>query len=221
MISSHRETIKSHLAIILDDSESMKFSDPYTDQSRAAEIASKMKLESAGGRSSVERLRETPRLGLVKHALGANLDALAKGREIFLYDLESAARPGSGESARKRTLEDIQPNRPISPVGDAIHGVLAGHRGQPVAGLVIATDGRSNAGEEPLKAIEAAVRQNIPIFAIAAGGGRRAAERAAGGGRGEPGRVRPRPDDAGRRGGGPGAARRRGDDRAGTANQRK
>ncbi len=169
LVSSQRETIKSHLAIVLDDSESMKFSDPYTDQSRAVEIASRMKLESSGGRSSVERLRETPRLSLVKNALQANLDALAKGRELFLYDLESAARPGSGESARKRTLEDIQPNRPISPVGDAIHGVLAGHRGQPVAGLVIATDGRSNAGEEPLRAIEAAVRQNIPIFAIAAG----------------------------------------------------
>src|ERR1017187_4178753 len=28
LISSHRETIKSHLALILDDSESMKFSDP-------------------------------------------------------------------------------------------------------------------------------------------------------------------------------------------------
>ena len=55
-------------------------------------------------------------------------------------------------------------------MGDAIHGVLAGHRGQPVAGLVIATDGRSNAGEEPLKAIETAVRQNIPIYAVAAGG---------------------------------------------------
>ncbi len=123
-----------------------------------------MKLESAGGRSSVERLRETPRLDLVKNALEGNLEALAKGRELFLYDLESAARPGSGESARKRTLDDIQPNRPISPLGDALHGVLAGHRGQPVAGLVIATDGRSNAGEEPLRAIEAAVRQNIPIY---------------------------------------------------------
>jgi hypothetical protein len=170
LISSHRETIKSHLAIILDDSESMKFSDPYTDQSKAAEIASRMKLESAGGRSSVERLRETSRLDLVKHGLRASKDALANGREVFLYDLESAARPGSGESARKRTLDDIQSNRPISPVGDAIHGVLAGHRGQPVAGLVVATDGRSNAGEEPLRAIETAVRQNIPIYAIAAGG---------------------------------------------------
>ena len=50
-------------------------------------------------------------------------------------------------------------------------GVLAAHRGQPVAGLVLATDGRSNTGEDPLRAPKAAVRQNIPIFAIAAGAG--------------------------------------------------
>src|SRR5262249_46884043 len=42
-------------------------------------------------------------------------------------------------------------------------------RGQPVAGVIVASDGRSNTGEDPLRAAEAAVRQNIPIFAIAAG----------------------------------------------------
>ena len=47
--------------------------------------------------------------------------------------------------------------------------MLAAHRGQPVAGVILATDGRSNTGEDPLRAVEAAIRQNIPIFAIAAG----------------------------------------------------
>src|SRR5262249_52399346 len=69
----------------------------------------------------------------------------------------------------KLTPTEIQPYRAISPLGDAIHGVLSGHRGQPVAGVVIASDGRSNTGEEPLRAIEMAVRQNIPIYAIASG----------------------------------------------------
>ena len=35
LVSSQRETIPSHLVMVLDDSESMKFSDPYTDESRA------------------------------------------------------------------------------------------------------------------------------------------------------------------------------------------
>ena len=37
LVSTQRETIPSHLAIVLDDSESMKFSDPYTDDSRAVD----------------------------------------------------------------------------------------------------------------------------------------------------------------------------------------
>ena len=68
-VSSLREVVPSHLAIVLDDSESMRFSDPYTDNSRAVALAADMKLESAGGKTPVERLRETPRLGLVQEVL--------------------------------------------------------------------------------------------------------------------------------------------------------
>ena len=117
----------------------------------------------------MDRLRETPRLGLVKSVLGPNLQELGRGRELFVYDLETAARPGPGQAAKARALEEIQPKRPVSPLGDALHGVLAAHRGQPVAGVILATDGRSNTGEDPLRVAEVAARQNIPIFPIAAG----------------------------------------------------
>jgi hypothetical protein len=169
LISTQIETLRSHLAVVLDDSESMKFSDPYTDDSRAVEIAAKLKIGSAGGRSPADRLRETPRLSLVKSVLEPTLKDLARGREMFIYNLESAAQPGSGESARSRAIDDIKPNRAVSPLGDAIHGVVAAHKGQPVAGLILATDGRSNTGEDPLRAVQAAIRQNIPIYPIAAG----------------------------------------------------
>jgi hypothetical protein len=169
LISTQRETVRSHLAVILDDSESMRFSDPYTDESRAVALASSLEIQSVNGRSPVQRLRETPRLFLVKSVLDPQMEKLARGRELFVYDLESAVRPGSGESARERKLESIKPVRTVSPLGDALQGVLAAHRGQPVAGVVIATDGRSNTGEDPLRVVESAVRQNIPIFPIAAG----------------------------------------------------
>ena len=74
----------------------MKFSDPYTDNSRAVDLAASLKLESAGGRSPVRRLRETPRLDLVKKVLGPNLEALGRGRELFRL------RPGIGGPARRR-----------------------------------------------------------------------------------------------------------------------
>ncbi|WP_422922966.1 VWA domain-containing protein [Singulisphaera sp. PoT] len=171
LVSSRRETVKSHLPIIVDDSESMKFSDPYTDDSRATELASRLKLSSEGGRSPVDRLRETTRLDLVKTVLEPKLEDLAKGRELHIHNLESAAQPGTtaSRSQKARKLADIKANRSVSPLGDALQGVVGSHRGQPVAGLVLITDGRSNTGEDPLRAVEAAARQNIPVYTIAAG----------------------------------------------------
>ena len=134
LVSSRRETVPSHLILVVDDSESMRFSDPYTDNSRAVDLASRLELESAGGKSPVDRLRETPRLDLVKRVVEPSLKDLTRGRELFVYDLESAVKPGAGTLARARKLADIQPKRPVSPLGDALNGVLASHRGQPVAG---------------------------------------------------------------------------------------
>src|SRR5262249_60841293 len=68
LVTIRRETVPSYLPVIIDDSESMKFADPYTDQTRAAEVATALELRSTGGKSPVDRLRETPRLELVKGA---------------------------------------------------------------------------------------------------------------------------------------------------------
>ena len=76
LITSRHETVRSRLAIVLDDSESMKFADPYTDNSKAASLATTLKIPAEGGRSPVDKLRETPRLNLVESALAANLEAL-------------------------------------------------------------------------------------------------------------------------------------------------
>jgi hypothetical protein len=169
LISSHKETVRSHLAIIVDDSESMRFSDPYTDDTKAAEYATALQLNSENGRSPVDRLRGSPRMDLVKAALLPQLESLGRGRDVFLYDLESAARTGLAGPAKTRRLEEIQPNRSVSPLGDALRGALAAHRGRPVAGVVLVTDGRSNAGEDPMRVAEVAVRLGIPIFPVAAG----------------------------------------------------
>jgi hypothetical protein len=169
LIATQRESVRSHLALVVDDSESMKFSDPYTDTSKAVATAAALQLESSGGRSPVDRLREIPRLSLVKSVLLPHLEALSRGRELSVYDLGPAASQGADSAAQARKLEGIRPTRAVSPLGDALGGVLAAHRGQPVSGVIMATDGQSNTGEDPLRVAEAAVRQNIPLYLIAAG----------------------------------------------------
>ena len=167
LVTTQTEIVESHLPIIIDDSESMRFSDPYTDESKAAQVAAGLKIKSEGNRSPVDKLRETPRLDLVKSTLGPNLGPLGKGREVFLYDLESGTRTSG--ATRTRKLDDLKPNRGVSPLGDALRDVMALHRGRPVAGVVLVTDGRSNAGEDPLRAAEAATRRGIPVYLVAAG----------------------------------------------------
>jgi hypothetical protein len=170
LISSHRETLRSHLPIIVDDSESKRFADPYTDDALATEFAAALKLRSENGKSPVDRLRETPRIDLARSALAEQLKPLSVGRDVFLYDLESAAKTGTAGPAKPKPLEKIEPKRTVSPLGDALRGALAAHRGRPIAGIVLVTDGRSNAGEDPLRVAEAAARLNIPVFPIAVGG---------------------------------------------------
>src|SRR5258707_14913790 len=124
LVSSRHETVPSHLAIVLDDSESLGFSDPYTDDSRAAELAARLRLQSDGARSPVDRLRETPRLDLVKRLLRPQLEALGRGRELALYDLETASRGGAGAVEPGRVLGALKPDRAVSPLGGALGGVV-------------------------------------------------------------------------------------------------
>ena len=207
LVSSHRETVRSHLPIIVDDSESMRFSDPYTDETRAAATAAALKLqgaerEVAGGPAARDAAAGPGEGG----DLRARSTPWARAATCSSTTWSRPRRPVTAGPARAKPLEEIQPKRPVSPLGDALQGVLAAHRGQPVAGIVLATDGRSNTGEDPLRVAEAAARQNIPIFPDRRRGRRGPAERPARRDRGQPGRLRPRPDDAGRRRRGPRAA---------------
>ncbi len=169
-VSSFRETIPSHLPILIDDSESMRFADPYTDETRAAATAAALRIASEAGKSPADRLRQTPRLDLLKGALAPELAALGRGRAVSLSDLGAASKPGGAPAEPARALGAIRPSRSVSPLGDALRAALAAHRGRPIAGLILATDGRSNAGEDPVRVAEAAARLGVPIFPVALGG---------------------------------------------------
>ncbi len=110
LVSIRRETVPSHLPIVLDDSESMRFSDPYTDESRA--VATRRRLEAgvraAGGRRSSGCGR---RRGSTwsRRSSARDLSRWAAGRKLFVYDLESAvAGQARGRRRRRARLDDVQ-----------------------------------------------------------------------------------------------------------------
>lgn len=154
---------KPTLAVLVDDSASMQRSDRYSDSATRRAIA-----ELAG--VSDQAVGETSRLDLVKAIFtrdeGKELERLSGENDLKLYSFGSEVREINPE-----TLPELSAKGNATALGDALHGVLRQLRGQPVSGIVVLSDGRSNAG----RAIEDAANeaQNrpspVPIYAIGVG----------------------------------------------------
>lgn len=54
-------------------------------------------------------------------------------------------------------------------LGDAIQAILEQERGSPLAGVVILTDGQSNAGTDPASVVGAAAASGVPLYVIGVG----------------------------------------------------
>src|SRR5207237_6396170 len=79
-------------------------------------------------------------------------------RDSSVTGVQTCALPISTQPAADRTTTAL---------GTAIRQAIAAYRGQPLAGVLLITDGQSNAGEPPLKAAEYAGSEGIPVVALA------------------------------------------------------
>ncbi len=70
--------------------------------------------------------------------------------------------PGDWNSA-------LAPSGVETRMGDAIKAVLEREQGSPLAGVVVVTDGRSNAGLDPKSIILAAQNQRVPLYLVGVG----------------------------------------------------
>ena len=89
-----------------------------------------------------------------------------------------AASNPSGD--KSETNSPVEPNAVVwesqlaatgteSRIGDAINSILEQERGSPLAGIVVISDGRSNAGVDPLMTISEATLQGVPIHTVGMG----------------------------------------------------
>ena len=97
-------------------------------------------------------------------ALGEVSAALADERQLLIYrfagDLEDLGPTG---------LEGLRAAGTATALGDALAAAPAANRGQPLAGMLVVSDGQSNSGEDARKVAEAAGRDGIVIQALAVG----------------------------------------------------
>jgi hypothetical protein len=165
VVLTRREYVPSHLLVLLDTSESMALQDPYTDEQAGRAIAERLELATDEGSPDLDALRGHTRLELARRALERMRGELAEGRELADYAFATGVQP----IENLEIAAELKPTGPGTAVGDAVKNALAQHRGQPLAGVLLVTDGQSNAGDDPVKVAEQAGKEGVPIVALAVG----------------------------------------------------
>ncbi|HYE98585.1 MAG TPA: hypothetical protein VEJ18_06715 [Planctomycetota bacterium] len=164
------ETIKSrnnYVLVLLDDSRSMQKSDPLQTEEERTAVA------RVTGLSQPEELRRLTRADLVKKVLENPqlkiLEELEKKLNVAYFTFSSTA---SAKESREALLKDYGAAACVgteTAIGDAVRAALNALRGQFIAGVVVVTDGKNNAGIAT-KEIAAQLKQRyLPIYTVAAG----------------------------------------------------
>ncbi len=104
-------------------------------------------------------------------------------RSLWSSSPQSLAPQSAATVVNDTSVNPVVPNNPDavawetslaatgteSRLGDAISSVLSQERGAPLAGIVVFSDGRSNAGTDPLATISDAALQGVPIHTVGLG----------------------------------------------------
>ncbi len=150
------EFVPSNLLILSDTSGSMDLQDAYVDVAQAARISTALKLNG-------DSLQQKTRRQLIDLALNPSaIKRLECGGDRIVHRHDFAAR---------LLPPTTQPMTDTSgtAIGVAIRQAIAAYQGQPIAGILLVSDGQNNTGEAPVKAAEYAAAAGVPIISLAVG----------------------------------------------------
>ncbi len=66
-------------------------------------------------------------------------------------------------------IDKLVATGPYTAIGDSIQNLLSKKRGQPLAGILLITDGANNSGSQPVDAAALAARDQLPLFIYGVG----------------------------------------------------
>lgn len=180
LLLTTNEPVRERLLVLLDTSQSMEIKDQRVtneDLNRAA-LAAGLIAPTAGitGNPPTD-------IGLWKDATRASLlEALAGNTELALWsrlqekaDLEfyrferEAKKLGAPEDLTEAFFGGLKYTGDATAMGDALRQVLDEVRGQPVAGILLITDGANNAGTPPAEIAAMAKLDGLPLFLYGTG----------------------------------------------------
>ena len=183
MLRSQRtETTQPILAVVLDESRSMALKDRWQEPKRKADLA------RAFGDPGISRATRAEMLArLVNKDDAATLRKLMEKNTLRVYrfgadvrsaELRKPARRGEKPAATAVAASVLAETLPLAPakpvaeqtrIGNAIDYVLQDTAGQPLAGIVLLSDGGQNMGEDPALAARRSAENKAPIFSIGFG----------------------------------------------------
>ncbi len=182
------ERQRSVVAVLVDRSDSMSLRDRWTDPAERRSLArwagvadpsalprSEWAYRSLAGsarEAGVRNTRETWKQGSARKAKAGGaqiaapwLNALEKTHEVRVYAFGGDRRATTVTGLRSRAAVSGDATR----LGDAIATTLEEFAGQPLAGIVLLSDGGSNMGEDPVAAGERAGERRVPVFTVGVG----------------------------------------------------
>ncbi len=183
-------SVRRLLVLLVDDSLSMRIRDPRTelDSRKRAAIALGTLHPTNGLRQSLPENAAAPleapsRVELVKAALAnPRLNLLAQleqeydlvpfafGQSLGELPRETAAAkakaaPDAAEALRRHSwVQRLDPQSPLTALGDALRTVLSRQRGQPLAGIFLVTDGANNSGGSPRESAALLRQDAVPLY---------------------------------------------------------
>lgn len=180
LLLTTNEPVRERLLVLLDTSQSMEIKDQRVtneDLNRAA--------LAAGLIAPTAAITGNPpgNIGAWKDATRASLlKALAGNEKLALWprlqekaDLEfyrfgrEAKRLGTPEDNQEAVFGGLKYDGDATAIGDSLRQVLDEVRGQPVAGILIITDGANNAGTPPAEIAAMAKMDGLPLFLYGTG----------------------------------------------------
>ena len=184
MLRSHRvERTSSIVALLVDESRSMALTDRWQDVKRKADLIKALNDPNATKMSRAEvlsRIVNRDDAALIRKLLDTHavrvyrFGADANGRDVSPSAKASnkTVKPVAAKGDAAFEQVPLVPGKPVAEqtrIGNAIDHVLQDTAGQPLAGIVLLSDGGQNMGEDPALSARRAAEIQAPIYSVGFG----------------------------------------------------
>ena len=190
-------SVRRLLVLLVDTSASMQIKDPRVtteDQQRAAiarDLIDPTKgLAQALDKNGLNEVEQLGRMDLLKNVLkNERLNLLPRLDKEFDLDVLTFGQGVAAIAARREAETNAPPNQvaskvtvdqftwvdrlgatnPATAIGDAMREVVNRKRGQPLAGIVLVTDGANNSGSQPREVAGLLRQEGVPLYVYGVG----------------------------------------------------